>query len=204
MVCPAVPTSGRKDVTLADLDAIKSRISRAFSVVQDASGPGYETAYQAPGTDFTTNFRAIGVKAPEQIEDDFLNLFIWTWSLKDHLKECFDTTGLNGKVVEEEVNRCRALAYVSDIANRAKHGVLSKSRSGEFAELVDVGFNAPLEAIERISVAGPEVTLQIKDPAAIQIHAAVITRSGARLDALAVLKEAMQFWETRVLSQIAA
>lgn len=75
-------------MTLADLDAIQSRIQRAFAAVTDASGSGYLTSYQAVGTDFMTNFKAIGVKAPEQLEDDFLNLFIWTWSLKDYLKLC--------------------------------------------------------------------------------------------------------------------
>ncbi len=63
-------------MTPADLDAIRSRIHRASAEVRDAAGSGYQTSYQAEGTDFTTNFKAIGVKAPEQLEDDFLNLFI--------------------------------------------------------------------------------------------------------------------------------
>jgi hypothetical protein len=54
-----------------------------------------------------TNFKAIGVKAPEQLEDDFLNLFVWTWSLKDYLKSCFVAKGLRGKAVEEEANQQR-------------------------------------------------------------------------------------------------
>lgn len=202
---PASPrTLGRKHVTPADLDAIRNRIRRAFGAVQEASGAGYETSYQASGTDFTTNFRAIGVKAPEQLEDDFLNLFVWTWSLKDYLKACFETNGLRGKAVEDEVNRCSALAYVADIANRAKHGALRESRSGEFAELVDVGFNAPQDAIERITVAGPDVTVHFKNPQLVQIHATVATNTGVRLDALAVLHQAMDCWETRVLAHIAA
>ena len=68
----------------------------------DASGSGYVTSYQAESTAFTTNFKALGVKAPEQLEDDFLNLFIWTWSLKDYLKSCFETKGLRGEAVEED------------------------------------------------------------------------------------------------------
>lgn len=191
-------------MTPADLDAIRSRIRRAFGSVQDASGAGYETSYQASGTDFTTNFRAVGVKAPEQLEDDFLNLFIWTWSLKDYLKACFETKGLRGKAVEEEVDQCRALAYVSDIANRAKHGELRKSRSGEFAELVDVGFNIPQDAIEYIIFSGPDVTIQIKDPQMVRIHATVAISTGVRLDALVVLSEAMQCWESRILTRIAS
>lgn len=188
----------------ADLDAIRSRIQRASAAVRFASGSGYQVSYQANGTDFTTNFTAIGVKAPEQLEDDFLNLFIWTWSLKDYLKSCFEAKGLQGKVVEYEASRCKALAYVSDIANKAKHGELRKSRSGEFAELVNVGFNAPQECIERIVYSGSDVTLVIKDPQMIIIHATVATQSGGRYDALAVLTEAMDCWESKVLSQIEA
>lgn len=151
-----------------------------------------------------TNFKAIGVKAPEQLEDDFLNLFVWIWSFKDYLKLCFVVKGLGAKAVEEEANRCQALTFVADIANRAKHGDLRESRSGEFAELVDVGLNAPQECIERITFAGPDVTLQIKDPQMVSIYATVATRSGSRYDALVVLNEAMECWEAKVLTQIGA
>ncbi|EWS53283.1 hypothetical protein X551_03928 [Methylibium sp. T29] len=198
------PNLGRKDVTPADLDAIRSRIGRAFAAAQDPFGAGYQTFYQASGTDFTTSFRALGVKDPKQLEDDFLNLFIWTWSLKDYLKSVFDAKGLSGKAVEEEVNRCPALTYVADIANRAKHGSLRESRSGQFAELVDVGFDAPQDSIDRITVAGRDVTLDIKNIQLIQIHATVATNTGARLDALAVLSDAMHCLETRIRPSIAA
>ena len=190
-------------MTPADLDAIRSRIRRASAAVRDASGSGYKTSYWAEGTDFMTNFKAIGVKAPEQLEDDFLNLFVWTWSLKDYLKSCFVAKGLRGKAVEEEANRCEALTYVADIANRAKHGDLRESRSGDFAELVDVGFKAPQECIERITITGTDVTLQIKDPQMVSIHATVVTRGGGQHDALVVLNEAMECWE-KVLTQIGA
>lgn len=193
-----------KDVTPADLDAIRSRIERALAAAQDPSGAGYQTSYQVSGTDFTTSFRAIGVKAPKQLEDDFLNLFIWTWSLKDYLKSGFEAKGLRGKAVEEEVNQCTALTYVADIANRAKHGTLRESRSGQFAEFVDVGFDAPQDSIDRITVAGQDVSLHIKNLQLIQIHATVATNTGARLDALAVFSDAMHCWETRVLPRIAA
>jgi len=188
----------------ADLDAIRRRIQRASAAVRFASGSCYQVSYQADGTDFTTNFTAIGVKAPEQLEDDFLNLYILTWSLKHYLKSCFEAKGLQGKAVEDEASRCKALAYVSDIANKAKHGELRKSRSGEFAELVNIGFNAPQECIKRIVVSGLDVTVLIKNPQMIIILATVATLSGGRYDALAVLTEAMDCWESKVVSQIGA
>ncbi len=189
-------------MTPADLDAIRSRIHRAYSAVRDASGSGYKTSYQVEGTEFTTNFKAVGLKAPEQLEDDFLNLFLWTWSLKDYLKSSFQAKGLRGEFVEDEANKCQALTYVADIANRAKHGELRKSRSGEYAKLIDVGFNVPQECIAWFAVAGPDVTVCIKDPQMVEIRATVETKSGARFEALSVLKEAMECWETKVLPQI--
>jgi hypothetical protein len=69
---------------------------------------------------------------------------------------------------------------------------------------VNVGFNAPDECIERIVFSGLDVTLLIKDPQMIIIHATVATQSGGRYDALAVLTEAMDCWESNVLSQIEA
>lgn len=191
-------------MTPAELDVIRRRIRRASAAARDASGNGYQCSYQAESTDFTTNFKAVGVKPPEQLEDDFLNLFIWTWSLKDYLKACFEAKGLRGKRVEEEVNRCQALTYVTDIANRAKHGELRESRSGDFAELIDVGFNVPQESVERIVFAGSDVTLHVKDSQMVSIHATVATRSGGRHEAIAVLSEAMECWETKVLAQTRA
>lgn len=189
-------------MTPADLDAIRSRIERAFGAVRDPSGVGFRASYQAIGTNFTTKLQAVGVKAPEQLEDDFLNLFVWIWSIKDYLKSSYEARGLDGKLVEDEVNGCPALTYVADIANRAKHGTLRKTRSGQFAELVDVGFDAPQESIEQMTVAGPDVTLHFKNPQLIRIHASVVTNTGIRFDALSVLSNAMSCWETRVFPHI--
>lgn len=116
----------------------------------------------------------------------------------------FETKGLRGRDVEDEANQCQALKYVADIANRAKHGELRESRSGDFAELIDVGFNAPRECIERIEIAGPDITLHIKDPQMVSIHATVATKSGGRYEALAILTEAMEVWERKLLVRITA
>ena len=62
--------------TRSNLDAIRSRIQRVSAAVREASGRGYEISYRTTGMDFTTNFKAVGLKAPEQLEDDFLILFV--------------------------------------------------------------------------------------------------------------------------------
>ncbi len=186
----------------ADLDAMRARIQRAFGAATSCSGSGYECSYQAIGTDFTTHFKALGVKAPEQLEDDFLALFIWVWSLKDYFKESLVARGLRSREVEEIVDQCLPLCYVADIANRAKHGTLRQSRSGAFAELVNVGYDIPQEAIECIAVAGPQVSVHVRDPQLVSIHATVVAAGGIKLDALTVLQEAMKCWEATVLPTI--
>jgi hypothetical protein len=194
---------GREDVTAANLNDMRDRIGRAFGAVKDASGPGYQISFQTTGTEFITNFQAIGVKGLEQSRDDFLNLFIWTWNLKDYLKSGFEARGLSRQEVENQVNQCSALKYVADIANRAKHGSLRESRSGQFAELVNVGHKMAQDSIEQITVTGSDVILHTKNSGLIQIYATVATNNGTRLDALAVLNDAMACWETRVIPQIA-
>lgn len=192
-----------KRVTPTDLTDMTSRIDRAFRSVRRASGDTYCTSYHAAGQDFITNFTAIGIKPPEQLEDDFLSLFVWVWSLKDPIKYAYEARGLRGALVEEVVNASTELSYVADIANRAKHGRLSSSRSGEYPELIDVGFTIPDFAVAKITVAGPDVTLEVKDPEQVEIHATIATKAGLRIDALEVLSEAMRCWESKLLSRIA-
>jgi len=189
-------------MNLADLNAIRSRIERAFGAMQDLSGAGYKTSFETNDTNFTTNFQATSVKNPEQLQDDFLNLFIWIWSFKDNLKSALESKGLCSKTVEDEINKCPALTYVADIANRAKHGTLTKSRSRQYAKLVEIGYEVPQESISNISIAGSDVSLEITSPQLIQIHASVVTNTGVRLEALEVLNDAMSFLETRILSRI--
>ena len=188
--------------TNTELLEIQSRIERAKTAVQDASGTKYETFYQAEGTDFTTFFCAHGVKDLNQLEDDFLNLFIWTWNLKDYLKISFQNMGIDAQEVEKIVSNTKALGYVSDIANRAKHGVLEKSRSNEFAELVNIGIEIPQKSIERITFSGQEISTYIKNPQNLIIQATIRTNVGIDYDAIEILTSAMNAWEIQAISRI--
>ena len=188
--------------TNTELLEIQSRIERARRTVQNASGTKYETSYQAEGTDFTTYFSAHGLKDPNQLEDDFLNLFIWTWNLKDYLKISFQNMGIDAQEVEKIVSNTKALGYVSDIANRAKHGVLEKSRSNEFAELVNIGIEIPQKSIERITFSGQEISTNIKNPQNLIIQATIRTNVGIDYDAIEILTSAMNTWEIQAISRI--
>ena len=188
--------------TDTELLEIQSRIERARRTVQNASGTKYETSYQAEGTDFTTYFSAHGLKDPNQLKDDFLNLFIWIWNLRDYLKDCFKNKGLDVQEIEEIVNKTKTLGYVSDIANRAKHRKLNKSRSNEFAELVNVGTETPLKSIELITIAEQEVSIYTRNPQYMIVHATVRTNTGTEYDAIEILNSAMAAWEAQALSRI--
>jgi hypothetical protein len=111
---------------------------------------------------------------------------------------------LDPSIVEEIVNASPALQYVADIANRAKHGVLRESRSGQFAELVDVGFTVPQSAVSKITVCAFSVGVDICNSNEVTLRGSVLPRDAPALDAFAVLNEALSAWEEHALKKLAA
>jgi len=185
------------------LQSLRARIDRALLMVQKQAAEGFAQSHTvADGT--THDYAVVGIKPPEQLEDELLALFIWVWSLKDHIKLAFERKGLVGRTVEEIVNNSIALQYVADIANRAKHGELRNSRSGQFAELVDVEINIPQDALSSISVGAFDVRVKVAKPEQAALSASVQLRSGAVLDAFVVLSEAMAKWEEHALVKLTA
>ena len=122
--------------------------------------------------------------------------------MKDHLKEAYRTKGLGPRQIELIANKCVPLLLVSDIANRAKHGVLRDSRSGKFAELVNVGYTIPQTAIAKITFGAFSVATEVSNPSDVELHASIETNDGSTYDAFAVLIEAQSEWETKALSTI--
>jgi muconolactone delta-isomerase len=145
------------------------------------------------------SYSVFGVKSPDQLKDELLSLFIWVWSFKDHLKAAFAGVGLDKAIVEEAVNDSVSLQYVADVANAAKHGSLRESRSGKFAELIDVGWSVPQNAMEKISVGAFTVDLHVRNPEAAELYASIKPRGGEAVDAFRVLEEAIAVWETELL-----
>jgi hypothetical protein len=185
------------------LEALRSRIRRADSAARQPAARGYEQAHIFD--DGTIHRYSIsGIKSPDQLHDDPLNLFVWVWSLKDHLKEAYKANNLDRRLVEEVANQCSALQYVADIANRAKHRTLRESRSGEFAELVGVGFTVLKTAIAKIVVGTFSVGLEVAKPEEVELHAFIKTKNAKPIDAFTILNEAIDVWETRVIKRNAA
>ena len=171
----------------SELDSIRNRIARCFTTAKTIRGNGYDTSYVADGTDFMTRFKAHGIKSPEQLEDDILTLFVWLWSIKDYLKNTAKKNGKDPKRIENIINENKALKYVSDIANRAKHQDLKTSRSGEFCKLVDIGWIVPHAAISNISAHGDLVELFLKDTLLVEIKANIETNKGKKYNAFTIL-----------------
>lgn len=183
------------------LDALRSRIRRMESTVRKSESSGYEQTHNLDdGTShqYTIN----GVKSAEQLEDELLMLFIWIWSLKDHLKEMCKAKHLDPRLVEEVVNKSQALQYVADIANRAKHGVLRESRSGAFAELVGVGFSVPQSAISKITIGAFSVGIDVEKSKKVQLHAFVKPTNCDAINAFTLLTEALNTWDVSVIEKI--
>jgi hypothetical protein len=188
-------------MTYQALESLRARIRRLEAAVRQPAGSGFEEVFSAKdGSGYTVGFT--GVKSPAQLEDDLLNLFIWIWSLKDYLKEAYLRQGFEPREVEELVNRTQALQYVSDVANRAKHARPSDSRSGEFAELVEVGLEVPQTALSRLSVEAFSVGVEVAQPHEVKLCATVKLKNGDGFDAFSVLSEAVAAWESHALARL--
>jgi hypothetical protein len=180
---------------------LHSRIARADATARRIESHGFQQSYQV--SDGSIHEHSVtGIKSPVQLEDELLSIFIWVWSLKDHLKEAYRAKGLDPKRIELIANECIALQFVSDIANRAKHGVLRDSRSGKFSELVNVGYTIPQTAISKIAFGAFSVATDVANPSEVELHASIETNDGVTYDAFAVLIEAQSEWETKALSAL--
>lgn len=182
-------------MNLVTLDALRSRIGRLRATVQTNSHVGFEQSRVLDDDGHTHHFKFAGVKSPEQLEGELLSLFVWVWSLKDHFKEAFRRKGCDPKEVESLVDQSLALQLVADVANRAKHGEVKRSRSGKFVELVDVGWSIPKAAVAKLSVGAFEVHTVVAKPELVSLHAHIQSSDGLKADAFTVLEEALKFWE---------
>jgi hypothetical protein len=180
------------------LSELRARIQRGLSTVHVKASAGFTNSFWMEDGN-KHHYSAFGVKSPEQLNDELLNLFVWVWSFKDYLKNAFLNSGLDAQIVEETVNKRACLQYVADVANAAKHGKLRESRSGKFAELADVGWSVPQHAIQKISVGAFNVDIHVHNPHAVELHASIKPRVGDALDAFRVLEDAMSVWEAELL-----
>ena len=91
-------------------------------------------------------------------------IWIWLLSMKDYLKTLCQNRGIARSRFEQIANVERPLSIAADIANRAKHGVLRQSRSGDFAKLQNVRISIPLTSLASIAFDKPAVRITVDIP----------------------------------------
>ena len=179
----------------SDFSKLFERVQRAHDAVYRKANSGFVQSLKHPNGS-STHLEMIGIKAPELLEDELLNLFIWIWSMKDYLKTLCETLGIAGSRIEQLANIERSLSIAADIANRAKHGVLRKSRSGDFAKLQNVRISIPHSAFASIAFHRPTVRITVNIPDDAELFAEIGFDSGlAPIDAFQTASQAFTAWQ---------
>lgn len=181
-----------------------ARLQRLSKKIEERAGPGFVDVYVA-GDGQIHSHEVTGVKSLAEFEDELLNVIVWTWSVKDYLKEAARFCGNNPSEIEALANESEVLGLISDLANRIKHGKLEKSRSGRFAKLGSISMSIPQSAVGKITVGANRVSTDVADPDKIEFHAPVLSQDGEVLaEAGECVVEAIRVWETKGLHRAIA
>lgn len=190
-------------MTPSDLEELKLRVQRLRARLEQKEGSGFSQSHTFENGE-THNYKVNGVKPIEEFEDDLLGIFVWLWSAKDYLKEIARSNGKSPQEIENIVNREKSLQYVADIANRSKHGVLNQSRSGEFAELANVGISIPQHAMKSLVFGAFDVTTNVSKPEFVEYSANVVVSGGRKVcTAQELIQSTLLLWEAHAEPYVA-
>lgn len=182
-------------MNVTELNDFRGRIARMTRRLEDKAGSGIGGVNSFPNGE-VHRFRFEGVMPVEEFQDNLLSLYVWAWSMKDYLKAVAKGNGKDPSFIEAMVDSNLALQLIADIANRAKHGNLERSRSGQFATLSRVKFTVPQQSISSITFSAYDVVVSVSEPAQVEYTASVVSNSGANLgDAKGVLAKGIAVWE---------
>ena len=182
---------------IKSLEEIWQRIQRALTTIETKSDLSFSQSYVI--NDVANNLKVTGIKSPEQLEDELLNIFVWLWSIKDYLKAVYKKFDLDDKVIEELVNRKFTLQLISDIANRSKHSSLRESRSNRYAILTKVGIDIPQKAISKITVEANTITTNVNSAQEVKLRARIEDMHGQDIcDAFEIIWSGLEIWEREV------
>ena len=191
-------------MNLKDFESLRNRVARAKDAVAKNDADGFTQELNSHSNE---KLIVQGMKSPEQLEDEILTLCIWIWSMKDYLKTLAVANGQSGQQIENIVNNNDSLAIIADIANRAKHGTLTQSRTNDFAKLSGVGYSIGQSALNSIGFGESGVTIDVGKPEDAEFTAKIEFESGNRADiddAVAVIADALAIWETEAYPLIGA
>ena len=179
------------------LEEIWQRIERALTTIETKSDLSFSQLYVI--NDMATNLKVTGIKSPEQLADELLNIFVWLWSIKDYLIEVYKKFSLDHKIIEKLVNRTFTLQLISDIANRSKHGSLRKSRSKRYAILTKVGIGIPQKAVSQITVGADTITMNVSSAQEIKLRARIEDIDGQDIcDAFEIIWSSIAIWKKEI------
>lgn len=180
------------------LEDIWKRIKRFNEVLETKSHNGFNQSHLIDGSMQT--YKVFGIKSPEQFEDELLSIIIWLWSIKDYIKNSYIKLNLNPKDVEKIVDKNFSLQLIADIANRAKHGTLNKSRSGKYAFLGEVGFSIPAASLNLLTFEPWTTSIKVIDTEKVVFTAKVKSQNGEFIaNALEIIDSALKILEVEIL-----
>jgi hypothetical protein len=186
--------------TVAEVEEILARARRLRDGVRAFKGEGATWEYTFPDG-ITEHYTIAGVMPIERLRDDVSSLVIWLWSTKDYLKRVASARGRGQQNIENLVDRTPALCLLADVANKLKHGELTRRRTTYDPSLGSPEFKSRHGAA-RLSVSAEGVTIEPTDPAAIEVSYPILDASGNVIaDAIVLLQSAIGYWE-KALSEL--
>jgi len=187
--------------TLADIEEVLDRARRLYSGVCQFKGEGATWEYTFPDG-IAERYTVADVMPIERLRDDVSSLFVWLWSTKDYLKRATAARGRDPEIVENLVNRTPALCLLADVANKLKHGELTRHRTPYDPALGTPAFRIRQHGIREIVASAEGLTVKPTDSAAVEISYPVLDNSGNVVgDAIVTLQSAITYWE-KALSQL--
>lgn len=188
----------QKGTSIVDAESVAKLFDRAahFSAALTAlGGTGCSWSHTFPDGE-THRYVLKSIKSPEQIEHELLTLAVWLWSLKDYMKGRAAALGKSPQEVENYASNDPYLPLCADLANGAKHGRLTTSRSGKWPRLGKLQYDIPQKAIGSITFRAFEVETDIAHPELITVTFRILDTAGATIgDAFSVLGGALEAWE---------
>jgi len=179
----------------ASVAQLFDRAAHFSKVVSAFGGSGCAWSYTFPDGE-THRYIINGIKSPDQLEHEVLTLAIWLWSLKDYLKGRAATLGRDPQDVEAYASGDPSLALSADIANAAKHGKLTNSRSGKWPKLGRLRYEIPQEAMRSVTFRAFEVETDVARPDLVTLELPILDSNGLEIgDALQLMTRALSAWE---------
>lgn len=179
-----------------EFEKLIDRVNRNSLAVITMPDSGFKRRHNINGS--IVEYHINGIKSPDQLEGELLDLCEKIYSMKEHLKFLCKKKNIAPNLIEKIVDSNESLAIVIDIGNRAKHVTLTKPpRSGKNPRLVNVGIRIPVKDTNFKMTLMPYLTvIDIGSPEKAIIRASIEFDSfEPTLNALTVIEEAITAWE---------